>query len=127
MISLMCRIKKTKQINKQTRNRLVNTADWWLPQGKEEGKWVKQVKGMNKFKIPILKINQGDENTAQRKGVGNRVIKRVHSWDNFEKSVNLTQHKEEKPCNIINLFRKSLNKISIQKKIFRTTDTRELP
>ena len=48
-ISLTCAIsnkkQKNEQINKQKTNSYVQTTEWWLPQGEEEGK-KKKVEGV---------------------------------------------------------------------------------
>ena len=46
MISLTCGIEKTKQMNKQNKNRLRYI---------REGGWAKQVKGIKRHKIPVTK------------------------------------------------------------------------
>ena len=65
MISLICRIKKAEQMNKQpkSRTRPISTENSVLPEGKWVGDRQKWVKGSGRFSIPVI-VSHRDKSTA---------------------------------------------------------------
>lgn len=52
--------------NKQNKNRLINTGNKLVvARGEGARRWVKQVKGLKRYKLPVIKyVSHGDESTA---------------------------------------------------------------
>ena len=65
MTSLICRIKKAEQMNKQpkSRTRPISTENSVLPEGKWVGDRQKWVKGSGRFSIPGI-VSHRDKSTA---------------------------------------------------------------
>ena len=56
MYDLIYRLKLKPQLATKTINQLTDTeANWWLPERRRVGRWIKQVKSIKRYKLPVIK------------------------------------------------------------------------